>query len=168
MNQYLRVYTSYMQDDWVRYLPLAEFSYNNSEHLATGFTPFYAYAAFNPKGAIGKATGPSDEPNKLAEHISTIAEFLKQNLTNAVNAMKRSADKNRREAPEYNPGDKVLLSTKNITTSRPKPKWADKWIGPYKVLRQAHKGSDAYVLDRPSILHEHSSSISCLITDGLL
>ena len=36
INQYLRVFCSYAQDDWVKLLATAEFAYNNSLHTATG------------------------------------------------------------------------------------------------------------------------------------
>jgi len=35
LEQYLRVYINYQQDDWVNLLPLAEFVYNNTSHSAT-------------------------------------------------------------------------------------------------------------------------------------
>ena len=30
------------QEDWAKWLPFAEFVYNNRKHSATGVTPFYA------------------------------------------------------------------------------------------------------------------------------
>ena len=40
LEQYLRLYVSFQQDDWVKLLPLAEFAYNNSKRLAIGMSPF--------------------------------------------------------------------------------------------------------------------------------
>jgi hypothetical protein len=48
LNQYLRVFTSYMQDNWVDLLPTAEFTHNNSIHSATGVSPFYANTGQHP------------------------------------------------------------------------------------------------------------------------
>ena len=36
----LRAYITYKQDQWDKYLPAAEFAYNNSKQASTGFTPF--------------------------------------------------------------------------------------------------------------------------------
>lgn len=155
LNQYLRIYTSYLQDNWVSLLPLAEFSYNNSEHSSTGFTPFYANAAYNPRGVIGDATGVSDKPNELATYMSEISEFLQGNLKLAAERMKHFADRDRAPAPKYSAGDKVLLSTKNVTSMRPKAKWDDKWIGPFKVIKEAYPDSDAYVLELPPYVKIH-------------
>jgi hypothetical protein len=40
IQQFLRNYVVADQQDWVDHLELAEFCYNNSEHCATGSTPF--------------------------------------------------------------------------------------------------------------------------------
>ena len=49
LEQYLRVYINYQQDDWVNLLPLAEFAYNNTSQSATMVTPFFANKGFHPK-----------------------------------------------------------------------------------------------------------------------
>jgi hypothetical protein len=47
-KQHLRAYINNLQDDWVYWLPLAEFAYNNSVHASTGVTLLYAEKAFHP------------------------------------------------------------------------------------------------------------------------
>ena len=42
LEQYLWIFCSYHQDDWVDLLPFAEFSYNNSVNMSMKMTPFYA------------------------------------------------------------------------------------------------------------------------------
>src|SRR5882672_149473 len=41
LEQYLQIYINYQQDNWVDFLPLAEFAYNNTSHSATMVTPFF-------------------------------------------------------------------------------------------------------------------------------
>jgi hypothetical protein len=54
LEQYLRVYCNYQQDNWSELLPLAEFAYNNAPSATTGLSPFYAntnyYPNFTPNG----------------------------------------------------------------------------------------------------------------------
>ena len=42
MEQYLRMYCNYQQDDWVELLSLAEFFYNNVFQQTIKYSPFYA------------------------------------------------------------------------------------------------------------------------------
>jgi transposase InsO family protein len=44
----LRNYVAADQQDWVDHLELAEFCYNNSEHSATGSTPFQMVIGKSP------------------------------------------------------------------------------------------------------------------------
>ena len=40
MEAYLRAFVNFEQDDWARFLPMAEFAYNNAKNASTGHTPF--------------------------------------------------------------------------------------------------------------------------------
>ena len=42
MEQYLRAYVNYQQDDWSLWLPMAEFAANNHASETTGVSPFFA------------------------------------------------------------------------------------------------------------------------------
>jgi hypothetical protein len=48
-KQYLKAYINFRQNDWVDWLPLAEFALNNAVSETTGFFPFFANYGFNPK-----------------------------------------------------------------------------------------------------------------------
>ncbi len=48
IEAYLRVFVSHQQDDWVDWLPLAEFVYNNKVHSATCQTLFELDAGQHP------------------------------------------------------------------------------------------------------------------------
>ena len=49
MEQYLRVYTNYLQDDWEQWLPLAEFATNNQASKITDTFPFFANYDLDPR-----------------------------------------------------------------------------------------------------------------------
>src|SRR5258708_11872661 len=49
LEQYLRQYCNYEQNDWSDLLPLAEYAYNNSVTTATQMSPFYANYGYHPR-----------------------------------------------------------------------------------------------------------------------
>ena len=57
LEEYLRHYCSWKQDDWDELLPLAEYAYNLAISETTKMSPFYANYGFEPKQSfepIGK------------------------------------------------------------------------------------------------------------------
>jgi len=40
IGTFLRHYVNYQQDNWMEWLAIAEFQYNDKRHVATGRTPF--------------------------------------------------------------------------------------------------------------------------------
>ena len=52
LEQYLRVYCNYQQDNWSDLLPLAEFAYNNAPSATTGISPFFANKGYHPNISI--------------------------------------------------------------------------------------------------------------------
>ena len=48
LEQYLRVYCNYQQNNWSDLLPLAEFTYNNAPNTTMGLTLFYANKGYHP------------------------------------------------------------------------------------------------------------------------
>ena len=48
--------------------------------------------------------------------------------------VKRAADRKRRPAPEYQPGQKVWLSAKHLHLKVPSPKLAPRFVGPFPII----------------------------------
>jgi len=49
MEQYLRSYVNYQQDDWYQWLPIVEFMSNNHASETTGSSPFFANYGYDPR-----------------------------------------------------------------------------------------------------------------------
>jgi len=69
LEQYLRLYCNYRQNDWAEWLSIAEFSYNNQIHSSTGQSPFLVNLGRHPN--TGQDTG------KITENFPGTEEFLK-------------------------------------------------------------------------------------------
>ena len=48
IEQYLQIYIHHRQEDWVEWLPVAEFSYNDKIHMATSYSPFQLTEGHHP------------------------------------------------------------------------------------------------------------------------
>jgi len=159
LEEMLRAYVSYRQNDWDKYLALAEFAYNNSKQASTGFTPFELDAGQHPLTPVTLATRtstPVESTNKFLDQWKTMMEVAKDNLILAQQHQTEQANKYRRHI-EYNIGDKVLLSTRHINNpvdkNRPTRKLSPKFIGPYKIIKKV--STTAYKLDLPETLRIH-------------
>ncbi|MBW0593625.1 hypothetical protein O181_133340 [Austropuccinia psidii MF-1] len=91
-EQYLWMYVSYHQDDWNTWLPLAEFSYNNSDYSSTKQSPFFTVYGRDPQCDSVHIT--QDNPaGKVSTKIQTVKQVVKRELEVAINRFKRYADK---------------------------------------------------------------------------
>lgn len=133
LEQYVRIYCAYQQNDWHEWLPMAEFAYNNSDHTSTRESPFKANYGFNPTIAIERGASAREPGDHYAYNLSDLHDRIRKTLVNAQEAQKRFADRKRAETPDFNIGDKVMLSTKNLQLARPTRKFSERYIGPYKI-----------------------------------
>src|SRR5260370_40029755 len=93
LEQYLRAYTNYQQDDWATLLPLAEFAYNNAPSATTGVSPFFANKGYHPNLATDTTmVVPSAEAQQFVVHLDEIHDELKQNIVDAQEHYQKGAD----------------------------------------------------------------------------
>ncbi|MBW0510586.1 hypothetical protein O181_050301 [Austropuccinia psidii MF-1] len=146
LEQYLRMYVSYHQDDWYTWLPLAEFAYNNAENSSTKQSTFFTIYGRNPSfDSIHIFQG--SPAGKLSTKLQSVQQVFKEELELAIRRFKKYSDRNREIPPDFQPGDNVWLSSKNIKSTRPTKKLSERWLGPFEVLKKI--GSHAYHLKFP-------------------
>lgn len=154
LEQYIRCFTTFVQDDWVSLLPLAEFAYNNATHSATGQSPFFANYGFHPSFL------PDFIPETTVPAVQDTVDFLNRNnkllqevVTKAQAASKTAFDRKRRGELILHPGDQVWLSTTNLRLACPSKKLAPKFVGPFPVKKKLNEV--AYELSLPDSLKIH-------------
>jgi hypothetical protein len=122
IQQFLKNYVATDQQYWVDHLELAKFCYNNSEHSATGSTPFQMVTSKSPIvpptwSAHGQPLGDASEEvlmvTQLDEERRHLWELAKANLEKAHKWYKDFANKSRREV-KFQKGDEVWLNIKNF------------------------------------------------------
>ena len=154
MNQtvevYLRCYVNYFQDDWVSLLPSAEYACNQSENATTGSVPFDEVYRFSPTMRRNLAGEPPARQSHAAiqkfEELSQANSIATDLWAQAQSEWAKYYNR-KHKSKTYKVGDLVLLSSKNIRLQRASKKLADKFLGPFKVLKVV--GLNAYTLQLP-------------------
>ena len=157
LEEMLRAYVTYKQDQWDEYLPAAEFAYNNSKKASTGFTPFELDCGQHPNTPI-TMTQPSHVPaaNDFIDHWNAMMKIAKDSLMEAQDRQTKYANQHRRHQ-EFKEGDQVLLSMRNINNpvdrQRPTKKLTNRFAGPYTITKVI--SATAYKLDLPATMKIH-------------
>jgi hypothetical protein len=85
MEQYLRAYVNYQQDDWAHFLPMAEFAAHNHVSETTRISPFFANYGLNPKIDFEpdlRIDNPEEnEAHTLTECLSEIYDLIKSEMS---------------------------------------------------------------------------------------
>src|SRR5258708_3841487 len=106
LEQYLRAYTNYQQDDWSSLLPLAEFAYNNAMNEMTRVSPFFANKVYHPSFvAEPNEQVSSPEAQHFILDLDNLHTELKRSITRTQECYQKYADKHRSPAPLLKIGD---------------------------------------------------------------
>ncbi|KAJ1597147.1 hypothetical protein NDA14_007187 [Ustilago hordei] len=155
IEQYLRMYCNYEQNDWANLLDTAAFVYNNTVHNSIGVSPFFACYGWNPKAHpdIPQRLGVND-PGRF-EYLMDGKERCKYLQEQIREAQRRSVDQYNRKHKdiEFKVGDMVYINRRNWKTRRPTPKLDTRFAGPYPV--QERVGRRAYRITLPANLRVH-------------
>ena len=157
LEQYLRNYVTFEQDDWTTYLPLAQFVLNNQVHSVLTTSPFFALHGYHPRWVDElktdiKVQAPS--AGVRAGTMHSIHEMCAAQIAKANETTAKYYNDKHRATPSFQVGDKVLLSLQNIKTIRPTKKFDQRHAGPYKILELI--GTHAYRLDLPKNMKIHN------------
>jgi hypothetical protein len=146
LEYFLRSYVNWQQDDWARWLPIAQFTYNGSIHATTGLAPHEALMGWRPDLRGSVLEYPQEHHTDAASRVAEITEmraFMRDKIVRAKEAMKRHYDE-KRTPMSFKIGDWVYLRRKNFATGRPSAKLDHKMIGPFEILDRI--GTQAYRL----------------------
>jgi len=157
MEQHLRAYVSYLQDDWVDYLFLAEFAGNNLISDTTTMSPFYANLGYHPKCdlELDVRTDNHDEiqVQTAAEWLNIIHDVARSEMRYAQTRQQDNTDNHRTPAPVFLPNDMVWIDGWFWRTQCPSRKLENKHHGPFRVIQAV--GTHAYELDLPNTVRKH-------------
>jgi hypothetical protein len=149
VEQYLRMYCNYQQDNWSELLPLAEFAYNNSPNESTGVSPFFANKGYHPSAVSvhPERDITSVRALEFAVDLDSLHQELRTQLAAAQRRYQAPADKKRLPAPAFKVGQQAFVRAKFFRTTQPSKKLSNKYLGPYEIIAQA--GPSSFTLRLP-------------------
>ena len=143
VNKTIRKYLAAMTDnslEWEHLIPALAFSYNTTHHRTIGRTPAELMLGYLPRSMIGKELPRySDDPI-----MDTLRQFhIARSLANQEALIKTETyrqdhDKRKGNEEEYRVGQFVLLDKRLFLNEN--EKLADKWEGPYVILKTFPNG----------------------------
>jgi hypothetical protein len=144
VQRYLAAFVNWQQDDWVDYLPLAEFCINDTRAEAIGMTPFEADCGYRPRGFATELAehtgGVMPNADLLVAHFQELDEMLRARLSYVQAQIQQTEDQNRQEAQTLRAGDFDWLNTRNLKSKRPSKKLDVKWVGPFPIAAVVDEG----------------------------
>ncbi|KAF8761138.1 hypothetical protein RHS01_00189 [Rhizoctonia solani] len=111
VEHFLRAYLGINQKDWVKWLPMAEFAYNNAVHSATGKSPFKALYGWEP--ALTPSNVPTDVPE--ADNLAAQMEAQWREIEAALRQSKARMTAGETGEPiSFEVGEEAWLDAKNV------------------------------------------------------
>ena len=148
LEQHLRIFCNYQQDNWYMLLPLAEFAFNNTPSSTTGISPFFANKGYHPNLTIHPERDlASSRAKDLIVDLDELHQELKATIAEAQLRYQGPADARRALPLEFSVGKQAFVKAKFFRTNRPSHKLSDKYLGPFEILAKA--GSHSYTLQLP-------------------
>jgi len=165
LETFLKAYIAHLPrpEQWVRLLPLAEFTYNTAKHKEISMAPFEADIGYVPRLPLDLlAPNPrhldSEEGLTYAEKLSKTLRMLCERMEETQVTMTAEANE-KRQAHPVRVGDEVFLDTRslpiryaNVTgaanDSNNSRKFQHPYAGLFKLLKKA--GKNAFVLYIPA------------------
>ena len=156
LEQYLRIFIDYHQQNWASLLPLAQYTLNAWPNTMTKKAPFELIMGHIPR--VHQSVQPFKSPT-----VEARIQQIKQACQDAKEALKKAADL---EVPThfepYQLGDKVWLEGRNLTTTHPTAKLAPRCYGPFPVTRVISRTS--YQIKLPPQWKIHNVFHTTLLT----
>ena len=120
LEQYLRIFCNYQQDNWFTLLPLAsaEFAYNNTPSSTTGISPFFANKGYHPNLAVHpKRDLASSHAKDLVVNLDELHRELKSTIAEAQLRYQGPADARCAPAPDFTVGEHAFIKAKSFRST---------------------------------------------------
>ena len=136
---------------WEQLLATAEMTINSSPNSSTGYTPFVLNYRFHPVVPIELLSGDEisavESVQNFVDRTKTLWKTARENSQKSV--VKQARLYNKKHLPvEFEVGDRVLLSTRNMNIKNIPAKLRSRFCDPFVVTERI--GQQAYRLEIPT------------------
>ena len=76
METYLQAFVNFEQNDWVKLLPMAKFTYNNAKNSSTGYTPFELNCGYHPHVFFEKNSNFCSQLKSADELLAKLRDLM--------------------------------------------------------------------------------------------
>jgi hypothetical protein len=132
LEQYLRIFGNYSQNDWANWLPLAQFVHNSWMNKTTRQSPFNLLIGGLPVSHYPMTEDRMTKDNQM-DHIHEMRSRAQKAITKAQDVMKTKRGTNYKS---YQEQDWVWLEATNLKTTHPTAKLAPKQYGPFTITKK--------------------------------
>ena len=142
---------------WDSLLPTVELTINSLPNSSTGYSPFFLNYGYHPVLPVEMLRGDEEIKIEAVENfvlrVKNEWENAKKNLLKSVQKQQLYYNKKHRMI-EYEVGDLVLLSSRNLNFKNVPVKLQQKFVGPFEIVEKI--GPQAYKLQLPENWNIHN------------
>ena len=131
LEQYLRIFCNYQQDNWFTLLPLAEFAYNDTPSSTTGISLFFTNKGYHLNLTVHPERDLAlSHAKDLVVNLDELHQELKSTIMEAQLRYQGPADARRAPAPDFTVlvGEHTFIKAKFFCSSWPSQKLSEKFL----------------------------------------
>jgi len=137
LEQYLRIYCNYQQDNWSKLLPLAELAYNNAPSTITGVSLFFTNKGYHPNLSMYPERDiASSHAHNFVLNLDKLQDTLKEKIAKAQRQYQPSANSHQQQLPDFQVRQSVFIRSQYFWMTRPLKKLSEKYLRSYEIIAQ--------------------------------